>query len=151
MSKVPSLFKTTGCGTLLMDESPGIVGAWEVITTGAPCSHHMFVFHADGTLLQFNPPAGNPGSSDTPGVGAWQSMNDDETKARFVEVRLDPNTAVLTRGVVDFRIRVTGDRLTGVAVFNIYDMPDGTLIDGPRNSTLEGRRVTVQTDGPDRS
>ncbi len=129
-----------------MAEPPGIVGAWEVVTTGAPYDHHMMVFHADGTLLQFNPPAGNPGSSDTPGVGAWRSSEDGETKARFVEMRLDPATGVPTRGVVNLRIRVTGDQLTGTCEFHVYDMADGALVNGPLSSTLKGRRVTVQAD-----
>jgi hypothetical protein len=127
-------------------ELPGIVGAWEVVTTGAPCNHHMFVFHADGTLLQFNPPAGNPGSSDTPGVGAWRCSDDGETTARFVEIRLDPTTGVPTRGVVELRIRVTGDQLSGTGVFTIYDMTDGGLVNGSPMSTLEGRRVTAHAD-----
>lgn len=131
-----------------MAEPPGIVGAWEVITTGAPCAYHMFVFHSDGTLLQFNPPAGNPGSSDTPGVGAWRCSGDGETRARFVEIRLDPTTGVLTRGVVELRIRVAGDQLTGTGVFHVYDMTDGALVNGSQSSTLEGQRVTVQADDP---
>jgi hypothetical protein len=129
-----------------MAEPPGIVGAWEVTTTGAPFAHHMFVFHADGTLLQFNPPAGNPGSSDTPGVGAWRSSGDGETRARFVEVRLDPASGVPTRGVVDFRVRVAGDRLSGTGAFHVYDMTGGKLVDGPHSTTFEGRRVTVPAD-----
>ncbi len=131
-----------------MAEPPGIVGAWEVTTTGAPCDHHMFVFHADGTLLQFNPPAGNPGSSDTPGVGAWRCPGDGETRARFVEMRLDPATGVPTRGVVELRVRVAGDQLTGTGAFHVYDMTDGTLVNGPHSTTLEGRRVTAPADDP---
>lgn len=131
-----------------MAEQPGIVGAWEVITTGAPCDHHMFVFHADGTLLQFNPPAGNPGSSDTPGVGAWRWSDDGETRARFVEIRIDPATGVPTRGVAELRFRVAGDQLTGSGVFHIYDMTDGVLINGAQSSTLEGRRVSAQAGDP---
>ncbi len=128
-----------------MAETPAIVGAWEVDTTGAPFDHHMMVFHADGTVLQFNPPAGNPGSSDTPGVGVWRRTEDGGTEARFVEMRLDPDSGVPTRGVVDLRVHVAGDQLTGTGVFHVYDMADA-LVGGPHSATLKGRRVTVRAD-----
>ncbi len=133
-----------------MPEHPGIVGTWEVTTTGAPYDHHMMVFHADGTLLQFNPPAGNPGSSDTPGAGAWRGSKDGTTKARFVEMRLDTATGTPTRGMVELTLRVAGDRLTGTGAFHIYDMTDGALINEPQSTTLEGRRVTAPADDPSR-
>jgi hypothetical protein len=108
----------------------------------------MFVFHADGTLLQFNPPAGNPGSSETPGVGAWRRSGDGETRARLVEMRLDPATGAPTRGVLDLRVRVAGDRLTGTGEFQVYDLTDGASVNGPHDATLTGRRVTARADDP---
>jgi hypothetical protein len=46
------------------DLSP-IVGTWIVKAPEAPFPYHMFVFHADGTMQQSNPDAGDRNSSDS--------------------------------------------------------------------------------------
>jgi hypothetical protein len=37
----------------------------------APFQYHMFVFNSDGTMLQSNPDAGDPNTSDSNGMGVW--------------------------------------------------------------------------------
>jgi hypothetical protein len=44
--------------------APSIIGAWFVRMPKAPYPYHLFIFHADGTVIQSNPESGDPGSSD---------------------------------------------------------------------------------------
>jgi hypothetical protein len=129
-----------------------LVGVWRVKAAGAPFPYHLFVFHADGTLHQSNPPAGNTNTSDTAGLGLWAEGHDG-IRAKFEEYRVDFATGAVTRGVVTFQFQLSegpdhapqpSPRLTGTAEFRIYDPEDDQhIIKGPLTSTLEGQKVTL--------
>ena len=63
----------SACGSISArgKDTPPIVGTWLVKIPEAPFPYHMFVFHADGTMLQSNPDAGDPNTSDSNGAGVW--------------------------------------------------------------------------------
>ncbi|HSX29054.1 MAG TPA: hypothetical protein VLE73_00680 [Candidatus Saccharimonadales bacterium] len=119
-----------------------IVGVWRVKTPDAPFTYHMFTFHSDGTLMQSNPPAGNTSTSDTAGMGIWRTGKDDTVQARFEEYRLGFTDKTVTRGVVDFSLRLNGDTLSGSAMFTIYDAESGEQLRGPLTTVVTGSRVT---------
>ena len=48
----------------------------------------MFTFHADGTMLQSNPDAGDPRTSDSIGLGVWVAEGG-KVRGKFVEVTAD--------------------------------------------------------------
>lgn len=117
-----------------------IVGAWLVTIPEAPFQYHMFIFNSDGTLLQSNPDAGDPGTSDSNGVGAWLPEGD-RIKGKFVEITADRTTRqFVSRGEISFRIKVAGNAFAGDASAAFYDAA-GRRIRGPLAATLEGHRV----------
>ena len=92
----------TACG---QHTSP-IVGTWFVKTAEAPFPYHMFVFHADGTMQQANPDAGDANTSDSNGMGAWVAEGDG-IKGKFVEITADRNTRqFVSRGEISFLVKV---------------------------------------------
>ncbi len=121
------------------DLSP-IVGTWIVKAPEAPFPYHMFVFHADGTMQQSNPDAGDPNSSDSNGLGAWVK-DDHEIKGKFVEVTADRTSRhFASRGEISFVVKVNGNTLTGTASAIFYDA-EGRRLRGPITATMEGQRV----------
>lgn len=117
-----------------------IVGAWIVRAPEAPFPYHMFVFHADGTMLQSNPDAGDPNSSDSNGLGVWV-RDGDATKGKFVELTADRMTRqFVSRGEISFVVKVNGNALIGTASAVFYDA-EGRRLRGPITATLEGQRV----------
>ncbi len=119
---------------------PAIVGTWFVKAPEAPFPYHMFAFHADGTMLQTNPDAGDPNSSDSNGVGVW-APDGDKIRGKFVEVTADRSTRkFVSRGEISFSIKVNGDAFSGTASAIFYDA-NGTRVRGPVSATLEGQRV----------
>lgn len=122
------------------NEASPIVGTWLIKSPEAPFPYHMFVFHSDGTMLQSNPDAGDPNTSDSNGAGAWTPVAG-RIKGKFVEVTADRTTRrFVSRGEISFLIQVNGDALTGTASAVFYD-ENGRQTKGPLNATLEGRRV----------
>lgn len=119
-----------------------IVGAWRIKSVGAPFPYHVFAFHADGTMHQSNPPAGNTETSDTAGLGIWEAQGG-IIKARFEEFRLDVKTGEVTRGVIDCTITLQKDKLSGDCEFNIYNIDDNVRVGGPHHAKLEGERVIL--------
>lgn len=120
--------------------SSSIVGAWIVKAPEAPFPYHMFVFHADGTMQQSNPDAGDPNTSDSNGMGVWV-MDVARIKGKFVEVTADRSSRqFVSRGEISFLINVHGDTFTGTASAIFYDV-HGRVVRGPLPATLEGRRV----------
>ncbi len=111
-------------------------------TVGAPFPYHMFTFHSDGTMLQSNPPAGNKDTSDTAGMGVWEERKG-QIVARFEEYRLDYQDGTVTRGAIDFDIKVNKDALSGSCTFTVYNAESGALIHGPHPATLTGERVRL--------
>lgn len=117
-----------------------IVGTWVVKIPEAPFQYHMFVFHSDGTLLQANPDAGNPNTSDSNGMGVWV-QDGNGIKGKFVELRADRTThQFVSRGEISFFIKVNANAFTGTASANFYGT-DGRPLRAPLAATLEGQRV----------
>lgn len=100
----------------------------------------MFVFHADGTMQQANPDAGDPNTSDSNGMGAWVSVADG-IKGKFVEITADRTTRqFVSRGEISFLIKVNRNAFSGTASAIFYDAK-GLRLRGPLPATLEGQRV----------
>jgi len=117
-----------------------IVGVWIVHAAGAPFEHHVMLFHADGTMVQSNPDAGNPATSDSSGLGVWQPEGL-VVRGRFVEITADRVThAARCRGEISFVIRVRGDELDGTCETRFVDL--ATEAPGPSSrGTLTGTRL----------
>lgn len=119
-----------------------IVGVWTVTAPDAPFARHVFLFHADGTMLQSNPEAGNAATSDSVGMGVWRAAAG-AVRGRFAEVSADRATrAPAGDAVVAFTIEVDGDRFTGTADATFRDV-HGALRSGPHTTSLEGQRLTT--------
>ncbi len=117
-----------------------IVGTWFVKTPEAPFPFHMFTFHADGTMLQSNPDAGDPRTSDSNGLGVWVAEGG-KVRGKFVEVTADRTTRnFVSRGEISFTLTLAGNNLSGPLTANFYDAA-GKLISGPLAATLTGERV----------
>ncbi len=122
------------------NKQPSIVGTWIVKMPEAPFPIHMFVFHADGTVQQSNPDAGDPNTSDSSAMGVWLP-NGDGFKGKIVEITADRTTHhFASRGEIAFMLKVEGDVLHGTASAKFYDT-DGRLLKGPLAATLDGQRV----------
>lgn len=132
----------TGCSVPAARDSVAqrIVGAWFVKVPEAPFGYHMFLFNADGTMLQGNPDAGDPNTSDSNGMGAW-TVEGDRVVGKFVEVTADRTThEFVRRGEITFEIHVNGNEIKGTGSTRFYDVngvPDGS----PKPFTLSGVRV----------
>jgi hypothetical protein len=122
------------------NNSSPIVGTWFVKIPEAPFHYHMFVFNSDGTMQQANPDAGDPGTSDSNGLGVW-ALDGDKIKGKFVEITADRTThQFVSRGEISFSIKVSGNAFSGTASAMFYDA-EGRQIRGPTPATLEGQRV----------
>lgn len=120
--------------------SDPLVGAWLVKIPEAPFPLHLFLFHADGTVQQANPDAGDPNTSDTNAMGAWRREGDTYV-GRIVELTADRSTHLFaSRGEITFSIQLRGDSLSGTATANFYDAA-GQRIRGPIAATLSGDRI----------
>lgn len=123
----------------------GAVGAWFVSAPDAPFPRHVFVFHADGTMEQSNPDAGDAATSDSAGFGEW-TLRSGTVAGRFGEVKATRGSgAYAGSGVVSFTLRVRGDRFTGSASAEFFDAA-GRHVAGPLTTSLSGERVAG--DGP---
>jgi len=132
----------SGCSTLPAKRSGAqqIVGAWFVEIPEAPFQYHMFIFNSDGTMMQANPDAGDPHTSDSNGMGVWVAEGD-RVVGKFVEVTADRTTRVFaSRGEIAFTIDVTGDAISGAGRARFYDV-NGKLNGNPVAFTLSGVRV----------
>ena len=117
-----------------------IVGAWLVRMPEAPFQYHMLIFHADGTMIQSNPDAGDPRTSDSNGMGAWTAEGS-HIVGKFVEVTADRTTrAFASRGEIAFQIDISGDAISGTGSARFYDV-NGSLGGGPVAFTLSGTLV----------
>ena len=130
-----------GCHETQHEEAvPAIVGTWIVSIPDAPFPIHMFVFHGDGTVVQSNPEAGDPKTSDSNLMGLW--VRDGEAfKGRLVEITADREThEFVSRGDITFRITVSENTLHGNATAVFHDA-DWHEIAIPIQATLDGKRV----------
>ena len=97
-----------------------IVGTWLIQTPEAPFPLHLFIFHADGTVQQSNPDAGDPDTSDSNLMGAWEPEGD-HIRGRVVELRADRIThRYVSRGEISFILTATADTLNGKASVIFY-------------------------------
>lgn len=127
-------------GTAGQEVSSGIVGAWVVKIPDAPFPLHMFVFHADGTVEQSNPDAGDPNTSDSNLMGVWRAV-DDEYRGKLVEITADRTTREFaTRGEISFELKVSGRTFHGAASARFFDA-NGRQIRGPIRVRMEGEQV----------
>lgn len=123
-----------------MDDSPAIVGTWIVTIPEAPFPLHMFAFHADGTVVQSNPDAGDPNTSDSNAMGVWL-RDGDGVRGKIVEITADRVTRKFAaRGEIIFTIKAIGNRFNGTASATFYDA-DGRKLRGPVAASLKGERV----------
>jgi len=132
----------TGCQQATSDRShsPAIVGTWIVRAPQAPFPLHMFVFHSDGTVLQSNPDAGDPHTSDSNAIGVWLP-DGDGVRGKVVEITADRAThQFVSRGEISFSLRVDGNAFSGTASAVFYDI-SGQQVRGPVQTKLEGERV----------
>lgn len=117
-----------------------IVGTWVVRMPGAPFPLHMFIFHADGTVQQSNPDAGDANSSDSNALGVWQP-DGDGIKGKIVEITADRIThKFASQGDISFSIKVSGDEFIGNASASFYD-EKGAHLRGPVLVSVEGKRL----------
>lgn len=119
-----------------------VVGAWLVHAPDAPFTQHVFLFHADHTMQQANPDAGDTNTSDSDGGGTWR-RDGNSIRGKFVEItaeRLSGQFA--TRGEIQFDVTVTGDTFTGNAGADFFDEA-GQHLRGPLPTSLNGERVTL--------
>jgi hypothetical protein len=117
-----------------------IVGAWVVKIPDAPFPLHMFVFHADGTVEQSNPDAGDANTSDSNLMGAWR-IDGDEYAGKMVEITADRNThQFASRGEISFAVKVSGNTFKGTASASFFD-PTGRQLKGPIQVAMAGERV----------
>jgi len=100
----------------------------------------MFVFHADGTVLQSNPDAGDPATSDSNALGVWAAMGK-TIQGKVVEITADRKThRFVSRGEISFSLSVRGDTFTGSASATFHDA-GGRRLRAPTTTPLDGRRV----------
>src|SRR6476620_2081850 len=86
-----------------------VVGVWFVTFPDAPFKYHMCTFHADGTMEQANPDAGDAHTSDSDGMGVWVREGS-KIRGKFVEVTADRTTRQFaSRGEISFTLDVAND------------------------------------------
>ena len=120
-------------------EQPAIVGAWYVNIPAAPYPYHLFIFHADGTVIQSNPDSGNAHYSDSNLVGAWSSQKD-RFKAKLIETSADRDShRYVGRTELILSIEVEGNSLRGTGTASSFQVgrPNGT----PLPFDLSGSRI----------
>lgn len=122
-----------------------IVGAWLIDIFGAPFVPHVAIFHADGTFLIHNPEAGDRGSSDSLGVGAWELDQEYPTVivGQFQEINADRfHGQYVSRLVVDLTLTMQGTDVVCGEATAAYFTPEGTPQSGaPLAVTLKGTRI----------
>ena len=125
-----------------MKNTHAIVGVWFVKVANAPFPYHMFKFHADGTMSQANPDAGDPRTSDSDGMGLWQA-NGHHIKGKFVEITADRVThTFVSRGEISFFITVEKDVFRGTWDAVFYD-ERGSVLQKLPTSAFEGKRIVL--------
>lgn len=120
--------------------APAIVGTWLVRIPAAPYPDHLFVFHADGTVIQSNPDAGDPRYSDSNLMGAWTTSGTQVT-AKLVETSADRTThQFVSRTELAMSLQAKSNTLHGTGTASVFDaagQPHGT----PKPFTFDGDRI----------
>jgi hypothetical protein len=133
------------------DDPHSPVGVWFVNAVGASFQPHLATFHSDGTMLIDNPESGDLHTSDSAGMGPWQTQHDDQGHTvivgKFEEINADRTThQFVSTLIVTFTLTVTGDTFTGPAQATYFN-PDGTTQAGPFSATLNGTRIQLPYSG----
>jgi hypothetical protein len=133
------------------DDPHSPVGVWFVNAVGASFQPHLATFHSDGTMLIDNPESGDLHTSDSAGMGPWQTQHDDQGHTvivgKFEEINADRTThQFVSTLIVTFTLTVTGDTFTGPAQTTYFN-PDGTTQAGPFSATLNGTRIQLPYSG----
>ena len=121
------------------------VGVWFVDAVGAPFQPHLATFHSDGTMLIDNPESGDSNTSDSAGMGPWQTdqKGSNIINGKFEEINADRTThAFVSTLIVTYTITVNGNTFTGPAQATYYN-PDGTVQAGPFPATLNGTLIQL--------
>jgi hypothetical protein len=142
---IVAAFVAPGCVSMApRTERPHpVVGTWLVRDPNAPFPYHMYVFNADHTLQQANPDAGDARGSDSDGKGIW-SADGEGVKGKWMEVRADRAThAFAGRLEISFRLRVSGDSLTGIESVRVFDANGVEGEAPPTPAPIEGKRMTL--------
>lgn len=123
-----------------------LVGAWQVTADGAPYQPHLFIFHADGTMISSNPTnvqqnASKPhgGTNDSLGMGTWkcQAGKTPSIVGTFVELNANADDHSPTDSlIVTFKITTSKDTFNGKAAVRVGDMQ----VPG---ATLSGKRISI--------
>ncbi len=87
----------------------------------APYPYHLFIFHADGSVIQSNPDAGDPQRSDSNLMGTWKSAGDHVT-AKLVETSADRTThQFIDRTELEISLQVQSNKLQGTGTASVFD------------------------------
>jgi len=123
-----------------------VVGAWQVMADGAPYQPHLFIFHADGTMITTNPTgvqenASKPhgGSNDSLGMGTWKCIGGKTPSivGTFMQLNANADDHAPTDSLsVTFSITASKDAFNGKAAVKVGDMK----VPG---ATLTGKRISV--------
>jgi hypothetical protein len=110
------------------------VGAWEVQAVGAPYKPHLLTFEADGTMFTTNPTnvqEATSNTNDSVGMGTWH-RDGQYIYGTFYQLNAFADTHRPADSLeVRFRIRVSGDQLTGDWFIAAFDAR-GTFEEGHR-------------------
>lgn len=132
----------TGIHNAAASECEGnvLVGAWEVQAQGAPYEPHLFIFHADGTMIttnptnvQENPAKQHGGTNDSLGMGTWSCTKGKtpEVIGTFYQLNANADDHKPTDKLsVTFKIKASKDTFTGTAAVKVGEtaVPGATLI-----------------------
>jgi hypothetical protein len=137
-----------GCGSDLL------VGAWQVQAQGAPYEPHLFIFHADGTMITTNPTnvqenasRKHGGTNDSLGMGTWACSEGStpEIVGTFYQLNANADDHSPTDNLsVTFKITASKDAFSGKAAVKVGDeqVPGAVLI-GKRIVTDMGALGTL--------
>lgn len=127
-------------------EQKQLVGAWQVTADGAPYQPHLFIFHADGTMLTTNPTnvqesatKAHGGTNDSVGMGAWKCIRGKTPSivGTFMQLNANADDHTPTESLsVTFRITTSKDGFSGKAAVKVGDIQ----VPG---ATLTGKRIVV--------
>lgn len=122
------------------------VGAWEVQAQGAPYEPHLFIFHADGTMIttnptnvQENPAKQHGGTNDSLGMGTWSCTEGKapEVVGTFYQLNANADDHKPTDKLsVTFKIQASKDTFTETAAVKVGE----TAVPG---ATLIGKRIAA--------
>ena len=106
----------------------------------APYPYHLLIFHADGTVIQSNPDAGDPRTSDSNLMGAWTTAGTQVT-AKLVETSADRTThQFVSRTELAISLQVQLNTLHGTGTASVFDAT-GKLDGTPHPFTFDGDRI----------